>query len=225
MSEGKQAVSDKVHGSKCIINLATGSYVKGQDRLRDSLQETGYKGELLTWTSESQIGAPLHVENPYAFKITSFREAERQGHRFVLWVDASVWAIKDVHPIFDHIAKHGYIMQEAGHNCGNWANDKCLEYFGITREEASKMLMYGNAGFLGLDLWDAYGKTFLLSWEKAMKAGAFKGDWSNHRHDMVCGSIIANQLHMEYQKGDEWMVYAKPEDEVNETIILKAQGL
>lgn len=218
-------VNDKINGSKCIVNLATGSYVKGQDRLRDSLQATGYAGEFLGWTAEHQIGAPLHAENPYAFKIFGFREAERQGHRFVMWLDASVWAIKNVQPIFDHIEEHGYIMQEAGCMVGTWSNQNCLDYFGITREDAMKMVCYGNAGFLGLDLWDTSAKTFLLSWEKAMKAGAFKGSWEDHRHDLTCGSIIANKLNMTYQKGDEWLAYASPTDEVNDTIILKAQGL
>lgn len=218
-------MSDKINYTKAIINLATGSYVKGQDRLRDSLKNVGYQGDFLGWTAEHQIGAPPHADNPYAFKIHGFREAERQGHRFILWLDASVWAIKDVKPIFDHIEKHGYICQEAGHLVGNWVNQNCLDYFKITREEAMKMVMYGNAGFLGLDLWDTRANAFLHSWEKSMLAGAFKGSHSDHRHDMSAGSIIANKLNMTYQKGGEWLAYASPEDEVNDTIILKAQGL
>lgn len=243
MNAGRQKVSrmtinDKINGSKCIINLATGRYIAGQERLRTSLTNTGYTGEFLGWTAESHIGADLHQHNPYAFKINAFREAERQGHRFILWVDASVWAIKDVKPIFDHIEKHGYLMQEAGHMVGRWANDKCLEYFGVDRDDAMELPCYGNAGFLGLDLWDTRATTFLNAWENSMKAGAFKGSWNNdnncessdprcsgHRHDLVCGSIIANKLSMDYQKGDEWLAYASPSDEVNDTIILKANGL
>jgi len=30
-----------------------------------------------------------------------------------------------------------------------------------------------------------------------MQAGAFKGDWSNHRHDMACGSMIAWLMNMD----------------------------
>lgn len=216
-------VQDKINGSKCIINLATGRYIVGQERLKDSLTNVGYTGEFLGWTSESQIGAPLHQHNPYAFKIHAFREAERQGHRFIMWLDASVWAIKDVQPIFDHIEEHGYIMQYAGHNCGDWTNDNCLDYFGVTREEAKKMLMYGNAGFLGLDLWDTRASTFLRSWEKAMLAGTFKGEWSNHRHDMCTGSIIANKLNMDYQNGEEWLNYGT--EPLSDKVYLLAQGV
>ena len=216
-------VQDKINGSKCIINLATGRYIVGQDRLRTSLTSVGYTGEFLGWTAENQIGAPLHKDNPYAFKIFGFREAERQGYRFIIWLDASVWAIKDVQPIFDHIEQHGYLMQYSGHNCGDWANDNCLNYFGLDREDAKKMNMYGNAGFLGLDLWDTRATTFLNGWENSMKAGAFKGEWSNHRHDMVCGSIIANKLNMDYQGAEEWLNYGT--EPLNDEVYLLAQGI
>lgn len=219
---------------KCIINLATGRYIKGQARLAQSIPDV----PKLFWQNESEIGAPPHNQNQYAFKIFGFREAERQGYRFVLWLDASVWAVRDTQPIFDHIKEYGYIMQYAGHNCGRWANDKCLEHFGITRDEAEKMPMYGNAGFLGLDLHDLTATNFLMLWEKAMQNGIFKGSWDNrhqteskdprcagHRHDMVTGSIIANQLDMKYQDSGDWLVYAPPDKQVKETVIFKAQGL
>ncbi len=231
-------MDSKINGSKVIINLATGRYVVGQTRLATSLANVGYNGSFMAWQNEASIGAPPHNQNPYAFKIHGFRKAEELGHRYVLWLDASVWAIRDVQPVFDHIDKHGYIMQEAGHNCGRWASDFQLDYFGIDRDEASKMLMYGNAGFLGLDLWDTRAKTFLISWEKAMKAGAFKGNWTNKhqevskdprcdgcRHDMSAGSIIANQLNMKYQDAGDWLAYARPEEEVRETVIFKAMGI
>ena len=206
--------------SKCIINLATGRYVHGQARLAQSIPDV----TKLFWQSESEINAPLHSVNPYAFKVHGFRFAQQLGFRYVLWLDASVWAINDTQPIFDHINTHGYIMQYAGHHCGRWANDNCLDYFKITREEASEMKMYGNAGFLGLDLYAMTSVTFLLLWELAMKAGAFIGSWDDHRHDMVCGSIIANQLEMTYESAEDWLIYASPETPVKESIILKAQG-
>ena len=210
--------------SRAIVNLATGRYVKGQNRLLRSLIETEYKDIFLSWTSEQVIGAPLHRDNPYAFKIYGFEKGVEVADS-VLWLDASVWAVKDETPIFEHIVRYGYIMQEAGHNCGRWANDRCLEYFGLTRAEASKMIMYGNAGFLGLNKNDTIAMEFFRLWKQSMLDGIFKGNWDNHRHDMVCGSIIANELGMKYQKGNELLAYASPEQEVNESIILKACGV
>lgn len=209
---------------RVVINLSTGRYIKGQMRLFKSLSDTGYAGKFLSWTDELAIGAPYHRDNPYGFKIYGFEKGFEAADS-VLWLDASVWAIKDVSPIFEHIEGHGYIMQEAGHSCGRWANDRCLEYFDLKRDDASKMPMYGNAGFLGLNKNSAIAMEFFKRWKQSMLDGIFKGEWSNHRHDMVCGSIIANRLGMKYQKGNEWLAYASPEQKVNKNVILKAQGL
>lgn len=209
--------------NKCIINFATGRYIKGQDRLRNSLLEVRFDGDLLCWTSEAQIGAPLHKDNPYAFKVYCFDEAIRLGYTQIVLVDASVWAVSDVTPIFDHIEREGYIMQEAGQHVGRWTNDKCLDYFGLTREEANKMLMYGNAGFLGLNFETEIANKFFSKWKSSMQAGIFKGDWSNHRHDMVCGSIIANHLDMKYQSAHYWLNYGTTPR--SDKVYLLAQGV
>ena len=136
---------------KVIINLATGNYIVGQDRLRSTLSGF-YDGDILFFTDESQFSSPTHKENPYAFKTYAFQHALNLGYKKILWLDASIYAIKDITSVWDIIEKNGYIMQEAGWNCGQWSNDKSLEYFGLTRDEAMLMPMYGNAGLLGLDL-------------------------------------------------------------------------
>lgn len=204
-----------------IINFATGRYIKGQERLRQSLQ--GFDGDFLAWTNELEIGAPLHKDNPYAFKIFAFDEAIKMGYTKILLVDASVWACSDVSPIFEHITKEGYIMQEAGQHVGKWTNDRCLDYFGVTREQADKMLMYGNAGFLGLDFESEIAKEFFQRWKESMQAGMFMGSWDNHRHDMSCGSIIANQLNMKYQSAHDWLNYG--DTPRSDKVYLLAQGL
>ncbi len=221
-----------------VINLATGNYVKGQERLDRSLV-ADRPFEKRFWQDEEQIGAPKHKENPYAFKLYGFSSAINQGFKHILWVDASVFAVKNIDPVFEVIADEGYIMQAAGHKAGTWANDRCLEYFGITRDEAMEIDMYGNAGFLGLNMNAEIAQDFLREWYVAMKAGIFKGGWRNddlseskdprckgHRHDMVVGSIIAHKLGMEYKRGDEWLQYAAPREPVrNQTIVFKAQGV
>jgi hypothetical protein len=42
-----------------------------------------------------------------------------------------------------------------------------------------------------------------------MLAGMFKGDWTEHRHDMSVGSIIANQMGLvsKYSKGGNFFAY------------------
>jgi len=224
--------------SRVIINIATGAYIRGQERLRTTLDEFN-DTQLLAWTDESQIGSPTQKLNPYAFKIYAFEHALKNGYKQILWVDASVYAVRNLKPIWDTIKNEGYIMQYAGHLVGRWANDKCLKYFGVSRDDAMKMLMYGNAGFLGLNFENEIAVEFFKRWKESMLAGMFIGNWNNvnnsesndercsgHRHDMTCGSIIAQQLGMEYKKGDEWLEYAAPEEAIkNDTIILKAQGI
>jgi hypothetical protein len=214
---------------KAIVSLANdrGNYQKALERLGNSLIGR-FDGDFFGFTSESQIGAPPHLDNPYAFKIYAIEKVREQGYTQILWLDSSVYAIRDTQPIFDEMERLGYIMQEAGCHVGTWCNDFTLDYFGITREEANKMLCYGNAGFLGLNFNNELAVNFFKLWKYSMEAGCFNGTWDNHRHDLTCGSIIANKLDIakDYKSGNEWLEYAAPFDPPkNDTIILKAQGL
>ena len=72
-----------------------------------------------------------------------------------------------------------------------------------------------------------------------MLDGIFKGAWTNdnnsesadprckgHRHDMVCGSIIANQLGMTAYTPERYMAYVGEEyGEPPETAVMFAQGI
>jgi len=112
------------------------------------------------------------------------------------------------------------MKQYAGHLVGTWANDRSLEYFGITRDEAMGMEMHGNGGFFALDFETEIANEFFNRWKQAMLDGMFKGEWTNdrrtesmderckgHRHDMTCGSIIANQLGMTAYTPNRYMAY------------------
>jgi hypothetical protein len=213
---------------RCIISLATrdGNYINRLARLCESLRDN-FDGDIMAFIGESAVGAPLHSENPYAFKVYAFRAAEKAGYESVLWLDTSCFAIKNVSPIFDEIEKDGFIFQTAGHKLSEWCNDFTLDYFELTRQEAEKIEMIGNAGFLGLDLTDSKARLFLQEWEDAMNAGCFKGSWSDHRHDMSCSSAILHFMggHLIAKPFEEWLQYGGIYDEtLNNTIILKAQG-
>lgn len=218
----------------CIISFANnrGNYMKGLSRLAASLSDK-FGGAFLGYVDESSVGAPYHFYkdkpiNPYAFKIYCFRKALKAGYRKILYLDSSVFAVRDVQPAFDIIDRDGYLMQEAGHYLKDWINDEALHYFGISRNALDGVIMYGNAGLLGLDFNTEIARTFFDKWEKSMQAGAFKGDWSNHRHDMACGSMIAWLMNMDknYVKGDQLLEYAHWDDPIkNDSIVFKAAGL
>lgn len=226
---------------RCIITLATraGNYINNMARLCESLRNN-FDGEIMAFVGESSVDAPLHSEQPYAFKVWAFSKAYEAGYTSVLWLDTSCYAIKDVTPIFEEIERDGFIFQDAGHYLGTWSSDRQLQYFDLPRDEAMKLKMIGNAGFLGLDLSQTRPLYFLQLWRLALVNGMFTGAWSNtektesnddrclgSRHDMTCSSALIHKMNLFHlaKQGDQWLQYGGVYDEVaNNTIILKAQG-
>lgn len=225
---------------QCIVTFANrhNNYIKALARMVDSLRYN-WDGGFMAFTSEESIGAPSHLDQPYAFKLYAIEKALDAGYTQILWIDSSCYAIRPIQPVFDHINEHGYIMQDAGHFIGTWTNDRTLEYFGINRDEAMNMRCYGNAGFLGLDFENGKAKQFFYEWKSAMLRDLFKGAWTNndktesqdercrgHRHDLSVGSIIAHKMGLELQSSQEWLQYAGVYDQVlNDKIYIKAEGL
>lgn len=226
---------------RCIVSFANnaGRYVQNMARLSDSLRNN-FDGDFIGFVGEASLGAPLHSEAPYEFKIHAIDKVKQQGYTSVIWLDSSVFAIGNVSPIFERLEDQGLVFQEAGHMLGTWSNDATLDYFGISRDAAMAMPMIGNAGFLGFDFTNHVANDFFNQWVQSMNANLFKGAWNNdnktesqdercrgHRHDMAASSSIVNQLgifDLAY-KGDEVLQYAGPYDQtLNSSIILKAQG-
>jgi len=212
---------------KAVISFANdlGNYMKALERLEKSMNRFD-KNTFIGFRGEGSIGSPLHRDNPYAFKIYAFKKALELGYRKILYVDSSVVAVKELDSLWQILDEDGYFIQEAGHFVGRWCNDRTLNYFGISREEAMLMSMYGNCGVLALDFDKDIAVAFFELWEQSMLDGQFIGSWSDHRHDMTCGSVIANRLKMKLQTGNEWVDYV----DVNQTpksdkIIFHAQGM
>lgn len=189
----------------CIVNVALGTwYPRGQDRLRRSLDEVGYDGALHFLTA-LPAGSPLHEEVPYAFKTYAMREATRKG-RYLLWLDASMIALRPLTPIFDQVREQGYFLLHGAYKAGEWMSDRMLALTGRSREEfmARPNLL---SGCVGLDIRHAVGAEVLDRWCAAAKDGSFIGDWTNengqvssdprvrgHRHDQSALETIAHRL-------------------------------
>lgn len=196
-----------------IVNFSTHEYRKAQKRLEDSLN--GYNK--LMFSSYEEIESPTHWESPYEFKCHAILKALNHDP-VVLWCDSSLWRVGDLSKIENIISDHGYFMEEAGHWVGSWTNQHTRKYFQLTAEEAQVpggMSMF-SAGLLGLDFNTPIAKEFFQQWLASAKAGCFKGSWTDHRHDMTAGSIIAERLGMKYQRGGQHMSYigegySKPE--------------
>lgn len=190
-----------------VVNFATGHYLKGQQRLANSLN--GQKKLMLS--SYAAIGSPTHKESPYEFKVHAIEKAF-QFDPIVLWVDASMWRVGDLSKIERLILEDGYFMSEAGHWVGTWTNQFTRDYFNLTEEESKVPdgLFMFSAGLLGLNGASEITWKFFQQWKASALAGCFKGDWNDHRHDMTCGSIVAQRLGMKYQRGGEHMSYIGP---------------
>src|SRR4051812_15502083 len=106
---------------RAVVSFANehGNYLKGLERLSESLKGKLH-GDFAGFVGEESIGAPRHEDNPYAFKVYAIDLLINSGYTQILWLDSSVYAVKNVMPVFDEIASRGYIMQDAGHAVGNW---------------------------------------------------------------------------------------------------------
>lgn len=194
---------------RCIVNFSTEQFIDGVERLCDSLgNETDNEGEtILLYSKYEYLQAPSHSDNPYAFKIYAIEHA-RDAYNQILWLDASVYAVKDISPVWDWLTNKGIFLEEAGHMVGNWCNDYTLNYFGITRKQAMQMPMFA-AGYVGFDFTNPISIEFFARWKESMLNGCFKGSWKDHRHDMTAGSIIANQMNLVnlYSPGGQFFSY------------------
>ena len=216
-----------------IVNVGISQwYERGSQRLARSLEP--YVGaDLLTW-DELPSGSPPHAAVPYAFKPWAMLVARARGHRYVLWCDSAVWAIRSPMPIFDAIARDGYFITENGFRCGEWITDAALQLMGLTRDGAFEIPDYSGCCF-GLDMVSDIGREFFTQYLKRAQDGSFCGDWKNdrgqcsadprckgHRHDQVVGSIIAHRLGMKFNR-EKLFRYYVPEPEPS--VCLLAQGM
>lgn len=192
----------------CIVNLATdnGWYRAGQRRLGESLDAVGCTHDRLFFTSEGQVGAPLHRDVPYAFKAYAIQAARDAGYRRIFWLDCSMWAIRPLTPIEVHLGYIGFWYEECGFNVAQWTSDVCLAHFGIGRDQARRIPMF-SSGMMAFDTEFPYTRVFLDGFLGAAKYApeVFRGSWTNkngevstdpecqgHRHDQSVASIIAH---------------------------------
>lgn len=181
--------------TQVIVNLVTNTerYTQGQERLGQSLtQDLIGNAAVRLFKGEGQVGAYPHAVNPYAFKIYAIDHLRKCGYEQILWLDASIIAVKPIQPVFSWLKEKGIFLETAGHYVGSWCNEHTLRYFDITRDEANTMPMFA-AGYIGFDFTNPVSIEFFAEWKESMLNGCFKGSWTDHRHDMTCGSIIANK--------------------------------
>lgn len=200
---------------KAVVNVSTQKYRNGQERLYNSLKQ--YPVSLLFFHGEKEIGCLPHSQSMYGFKPYAMELARNAGATSVLWLDASMVAIKDISPIFDHIEKHGYFFQDSGWMNNQWTNDATFDYFDT---DAGPMM---STGVLGLDFNNKLAIQFFEYWMQSCKDGIFNGSHTNHRHDQTCASIIAHKLRMGLTENNTYWNYGKYP--FHENIVILADGI
>lgn len=187
-----------------IVNFSTPQYSKGQQRLSASLN--GHKKLMLS--SYTAINSPTHQESPYEFKVHAIEAALKYDHK-VLWCDSSLWLVGDLSKIENIIETKGYFMEESGHYCKDWCKPETKKWFNFDPIEEDHYIMF-SAGLLGLNFLNPNVQIWFTAWKEAAKEGQFAGPWKTHRHDMVCGSIIAQRLGFTYERGGSHLAYIGP---------------
>lgn len=201
-----------------VVNFSTPNYALGQKRLAASLN--GYKKLMLN--DYTAINSPTHQESPYEFKVWAI-EAALQLDDVALWADSSMKLVGDLSKIEKIIIEDGYFFQEAGHYVRDWSTDETLKYFGLTRETNYLMFI---AGLIGINKNNLLAMQWFKEWKKSAIDGHFRGPWDRHRHDMLCGSIVAEELGMKYKRGGSFIAYLGPGySDPEPGIVFTCQGL
>ncbi len=224
-----------VKSDNVIINVALDYwYPKGQARLKESLYKVGYEGDILTWTNEWPKGG-YNQQNAYNCKAAAFERAIEAGYKNILWLDCSVWAIKDITDIFTAIDQDGFYMIDNGYNCAQTCSDTCLKYFNVTRDNAEKMREVAS-GILGISMGKSVGVRFIDRFIQGCKDGAADGSRLHdnqskdprflfHRQDQSVASIVLAQ--MGHRPNDTWgnLVEYDPKKVVPSKTVLTLQGM
>lgn len=159
------------------------------------------------------IGSPSHSDNPYAFKYFAIEKVRSIGYTTVIWCDSILKLQKSITPLIQEVQDAGIYLQNDSHlKSGTWANDTCLAYFGVTRDEAMEIPCIW-ACFMGFNFAKPQTHEFMRRWKAALDAGVFRGKHTNekhtesndprcqgHRHDQSAAELIAHQMKLTLSK-------------------------
>lgn len=234
--------------TRAIACVATGSYVKGMNRL-SSCHEHFAGAKLCTWADCLPDGSPSHGSIPYAFKGFALRQLSNEFET-LLWCDACIMPIRSMEPLFERIERDGYWISRNGWSNDQWTADSAYKdlWPGLPIEDARKLnstIPHVVATSFGLSMKHEIGRAFLTEYFRlASETTAFRGPWTNylqaghptdvrcapcgppevlgHRHDQSAASVIAWRLGMKLT--DPPNIFAYNGGETENTILLAHGG-
>lgn len=188
---------------RAVVSFAnTPAYQEKMYRLKESLVGRT-DADFIGFTSEAEVGAKPHSEVPYAFKPYAIQKAIDMGYESILWLDSPICATQNLEAVFSHIEQHGYLFfSNIGHPLGKWTDQKCLDYFRVTREQAMEMTQI-MACAQGLNMADSIAREYFSKYLECASNGLFIGGWESFRHDQTCASHIVNDMDLTIVNGHE----------------------
>ena len=190
---------------RAIVNVASDSWVKGQERLTAKLAEFGE--DYVIWRDALPEGCPPHRTRgklgaptgcvPYAFKPYALNWASLQGYTSLLWCDACILPIQPLGGLWAKIEEDGIWFARNGYMNYEWTADsayadlfheKELEINGLEACKAmNRTIPHVVATAFGLDLRKPVARNFLTEYLRLAQTKAFCGPWQNSNAPNVAG--------------------------------------
>lgn len=122
----------------------SGWYPRGVARLINEFHHVSFGYEIQAWINTLPPGAHTLIEGGkdytgYAAKPFALQAAMEAGANIAILMDAAFYPIRNIGPLVEHINKTGYYLCKNGFSIGQWANDRTLDHFGLSRDEAMQM--------------------------------------------------------------------------------------
>lgn len=165
--------------SRCVVNVATGAYIRGQQRLRAAVGDTA---KFVCWADSMPPGSPSHHDIPYAFKAHALKvAAETHAADLLLWADASILPIRDLEPLWEKIELDGAWISHNGWKNSEWTADSAYADLGVSREE-NALIPHVVATSFGVNLKHPVGRAIYEDYLRLAQTRAFCGPWMNKNH-------------------------------------------
>lgn len=216
---------------RAVINVATGRYVIGQNRLRAALGDT----RLISWANKLPPYSPTHQEIPFAFKAWALKAAADEGARTLLWADACIVPAQPLERLWEKIESDGYWIADNGFSNAEWTVPEAYADLGVTPDE-NERVPHVVATTFGISLNHPIGQYIFDEYLRLAQTKAFcgpvrllqgtrvsRGDMqvSGHRHDQTALSLIAYRAGCGLTKSPDFFAYKGGETEAT---VLLADG-
>jgi hypothetical protein len=184
---------------RAVVNVATGHYAVGQERLGALLAANHPDTLLFHWKDRMPAGCPDHHRVPYAFKAFAMKEVAGLGCKQLLWADSCIVPAQSLEPIWEHAREHGVWLSRNGWWNAEWTAESAYADLGVTKAE-NWNIPHVVATTFAVDLDHANGRAFLDEYFRlASDTKAFCGPWTGgigvqHRHDQTAASVVAWRL-------------------------------